>query len=137
MSKRIAVGAAAGIAIAAVSSATAPAVGLVGGAIAAATISVLVTALYMVLVPLKHNNGAKRLVGLLIAIDALLVTTLVNYFFREHVPLRREIVTAEFWALAFALAYLGWHIWKDQYEGARRYQRARAAEKRRQRESKP
>lgn len=100
---------------------------LVAGALLAFTISCTVTIEYAILVPLRKNPGAKRLLGLLTAIDLLLLSSILRYFFADY-PFRAEFLTLMFWALFFALIYLGWHIWMDQLEGARAYRRNRRQE---------
>lgn len=95
---------------------------MVAGGILAATICMLVTVEYLILVPLRKNPGAKRLAFLLIALDLLLGLTVVRYFFRD-LPLNRELLALMFWGLFLSLLYLGWHVWMDQLEGAKAYMR--------------
>ena len=90
------------------------------GAVLAAVVSIAVTVEYLVLVPMSRNPGAKRLVGLLVAIDLLLLVSVLRYFLHNY-PYRTEILTLLFWGLFAAMSYLGWHVWKDQIEGARAY----------------
>lgn len=97
---------------------------MIVGAIMACIISITVTIEYLILVPLRKNPGAKRLIFLLGAVDALLAVSIARYFF-DNYPFRMELLTVLFWALFFALLYLGWHIWMDQLEGARAYRRSR------------
>lgn len=88
-------------------------------------IAVGVTIEYAILVPLRQNPGAKRLMFLLLALDAILLATVLRFVLGDDYPFRQEIIGVLFvLVLPVSLAYLGWHIWKDQIEGAREYRRS-------------
>lgn len=86
------------------------------------TLGVLVE--YLVLVPLHKNAGAQRLAFLLAVLSAMLILTVIRIFFGDY-PGRVTVLAVFFYLLAFAMAKLGWHIWRDQMEGARRYRMSR------------
>lgn len=97
------------------------------GALLASAVSFAVTIEYLVLVPLRRNPGAKRLLFLLTAVDLLLLVSILRYFFKDY-PFRTELLTILFWFLFLSLVYLGWHMWMDQLEGAKAYLRNRDKE---------
>lgn len=92
----------------------------------AATLFVLVE--YLILVPIRRNAGAQRLSFLLAALLALLVLTVLRIFFGDY-PGRITVLAVFFYLLTFAMVKLGWHIWRDQVEGARKYRNKRQPEK--------
>lgn len=75
---------------------------------------------YLILVPLRKNRGAKRLVFLLSVAVVLLGFTLGRIYLGDWHG-RYEAISAGFVVLAACFIYLGWTIWTDQHEGARAY----------------
>lgn len=80
----------------------------------------LTLVLYLSLVPLSKNKGAKRLTFLLVTGVVLLGMTLARIYLGDW-PGRYEVISTFFVLLGFAFCYLMYSIWSDQHEGARNY----------------
>ncbi len=83
-------------------------------------ISLIVAVEYAFLVPVKNNPGAVRFQSLLWIVVGVLSMSAARFVIGDY-PLREEITTAGLYAFGLALAWIGWAIWNDQMEGARRY----------------
>jgi xanthosine utilization system XapX-like protein len=75
---------------------------------------------YAILVPTKNNPGAVRLLSLLWIVVGVLGLSVARIVFGEY-PLREIITTAGLYAFGLALVWIGWAVWHDQIEGAKRY----------------
>lgn len=78
--------------------------------------------LYLSLVPLRKNKGAKRLTFLLVSATALLGLTLGRIYLGDWAG-RYEIISGLFVLLGLCFCYLSWSIWTDQHEGALTHRR--------------
>lgn len=81
---------------------------------------VVTLSIYLSLVPLSKNTGAKRLAFLLGLSTILLGITLARIYLGDW-PGRYELISTFFVALGLAFCYLSWSIWTDQNEGAKQH----------------